>query len=75
MPLRSWCQVTFPHPPQVEVVPLGATTVSVALAVPVPPAPVHDKVNVVVNWIAPVEALPLTLFVPVHPPDAVQLVA
>ena len=75
MPLVSKCQVEFPQPPPVEVVPLGATAVKVTLPVPVPPAPVHVRVKVVVDWTAPVEALPLVPFVPVHPPDATQLVA
>ena len=37
--------------------------------------PVHASVKAVVELSAPVDWLPLVAFAPVHPPDAVQLVA
>lgn len=39
-----------------------------------PPVPVHVSVKLVVAATVPVEAVPLVGLVPLHPPDAVQVV-
>jgi hypothetical protein len=49
--------------------------VTVIVRLPVPPVPVHVRLNVVDDPRAPVEAEPLVDWLPLHPPDAVQLVA
>jgi hypothetical protein len=53
----------------------AGTTVTVTLRLSVPPVPVHISVKVVVEPRAPVEAEPLVDWLPLHPPDAVQVVA
>ena len=53
----------------------GLVTVTVALAVTVPPVPLQESEKPVVVDRFPVEALPLTALVPLQPPDAIQLVA
>jgi len=51
-------------------------TVTVAeLGAEVPPSPLHTRVNVLVALSAPVLALPDVALLPVHEPEAVQLVA
>jgi len=52
-----------------------AVTVTVADAFCVPPAPVQDKLNVLVLVSAPVDALPDVALAPDQPPDAVHDVA
>jgi len=53
----------------------AALTVTVALFVTEPPGPEQASVYVVVALRAPVDLVPLVNWPPVHPPDAVQLVA
>jgi hypothetical protein len=53
----------------------AAVTVTVTVALPVPPVPVHDRLYVVLVVSGPTDCDPLTDFVPVQPPDDVQLVA
>jgi hypothetical protein len=61
---------------QVSVaVPVAAATVTVALWLVVPPAPVQLNVNTVVALSAPVDCDPLIAWAPLHAPDAVQEVA
>ena len=48
-------------------------TVTVAVWLALPPAPAHVSVKLVVAASAPVDWLPLAAFVPLQPPDAVQL--
>ena len=48
---------------------------TVADPLPLPPAPEHERLNVVVLESGPTDALPEAALVPVHPPLAVQLVA
>ena len=50
-------------------------TVTVAVRLALPPAPAQVSVKLVVAASAPVDWLPLVAFVPLQPPDAVQLVA
>jgi hypothetical protein len=50
-------------------------TVTVVLCEALPPAPVHNRVNVVVDCSAAVAAVPDVALLPDHPPLAVQLVA
>jgi hypothetical protein len=40
-----------------------------------PPGPLHVSVNALETLSGPVDSLPLVVFVPLQPPDAVQLVA
>jgi hypothetical protein len=54
---------------------LLAVTVTVALWLAVPPAPVQLRLYTVVALKAPVDLVPLIAWAPLHPPDAVQLVA
>jgi hypothetical protein len=61
---------------QVSVaVPVDAFTVTVALWLIVPPAPVQLSVYTAVAFRAPVDFDPLTAWAPLHAPDAVQAVA
>jgi hypothetical protein len=53
----------------------GAVVVTVTDRLVVPPPPVHANVNVVFAFSAAVVWLPLVAFVPLQPPEAVQLVA
>ena len=48
-------------------------TVTVAVRLALPPAPTQVNVKLVVAASAPVDWLPLAAFVPLQPPDAVQL--
>jgi len=50
-------------------------TETVADCIALPPAPVQDKVYVVLAVSAPVDWDPLVAFGPAHPPEAVQAVA
>jgi len=58
-----------------DTVGAGGMTVTVADALPVPPGPVHARVNVPVLVKAPVDWLPEVVLVPVHAPEATQEVA
>ena len=49
------------------------TTVTVSVSEPVPPGPTHEILYVVV-WVGETVSLPYAVFVPDHPPLAVQLV-
>src|SRR5262245_40827086 len=53
----------------------AASMLTGALAVVLPPAPVHTSVNVDAVVSGPLASLPFVAFVPVHAPDAVQVVA
>lgn len=53
----------------------GSVTVTDALALAVPPAPVQDSVKLVLATSAAETSLPLVALVPVQPPLAVQVVA
>jgi len=53
----------------------GADTVTVADCDAEPPAPVHVSVYLVVAVSAAVDAEPLIVFAPLHPPEPVQVVA
>jgi hypothetical protein len=53
----------------------GLATVTVADCVAVPPDPVHESPYSVVLVSAPVDQVPLSATAPLHPPEAVQLVA
>jgi hypothetical protein len=53
----------------------GACTITVTLADPLPPVPVHESEKVEFADSGPTLCVPLTALVPDHPPDAVQLVA
>src|SRR4051812_12033238 len=59
------------------VVPPGrvVVTVTVAETLPVPPAPVQERVKVLVAERAPVDWIPLTVFEPFQAPPAVHPVA
>jgi hypothetical protein len=58
-----------------DTVGTGGVTVTVAEALPVPPAPVQASVNVLVIVSAPLDWLPEIVLVPVHAPEATQDVA
>jgi hypothetical protein len=58
-----------------DTVGTGGVTVTVAEALPVPPAPVQASVNVPVLVSAPLDWLPEVVLVPVHAPEATQEVA
>src|SRR5258706_9850360 len=58
-----------------DTVGTGGVTVTVAEALPVPPAPVQASVNVPVLVRAPLDWLPEVVLVPVHAPEATQEVA
>jgi hypothetical protein len=60
---------------QVRVAVPLAVTVTVALWLTVPPAPVQLNVYTVVPLSAPVDCDPLVAWEPLHPPEAVQAVA
>jgi hypothetical protein len=53
----------------------GVLTVTVTLLLALPPGPVQERLNVVVEVSAPLDCVPLTAFAPLHPPLAEQLVA
>src|SRR5262245_54816310 len=59
--------VVPPPPPPV--------TVTFAVCCPVPPAPVQLSVNAVFALSAALVSVPDVAFAPLHPPDAVQVVA
>jgi hypothetical protein len=61
-----------PPPPPPE---LGAETVTVTDLLVEPPDPVQVSVNVVVALSAALVTVPLVGCVPVHPPEAAQVVA
>jgi hypothetical protein len=58
-----------------DTVGTAGVTVTVAEALPVPPGPVHARVNVPVLVSAPLDWLPEVVLVPVHAPEATQEVA
>ncbi|HMH17821.1 MAG TPA: hypothetical protein VK572_06695, partial [Burkholderiales bacterium] len=76
-------QVSVAAPPLVtdagltasDAVGAGGVTVTVADALPVPPAPVHASPNVLVLVNAPLDWLPEIVLVPIHAPEATQEVA
>jgi hypothetical protein len=59
----------------VKVTTGAGTTVTVTVALPVPPTPLHVRVKLVVSFITPVDRFPFGVLEPIHPPEAVQLVA
>ncbi|MEJ1963981.1 MAG: hypothetical protein WDO56_21545 [Gammaproteobacteria bacterium] len=58
-----------------NIVGAGGTTITVAEALEVPPAPVQASVKLLLVASAPVDSDPFVAFVPVHAPEAMQLVA
>ena len=55
--------------------PLGGVTDTVADALPVPPGPVQERVNVLVIVNAPLDWLPEIALLPDHAPEAAQELA
>jgi hypothetical protein len=53
----------------------AGTTVTITVSLALPPVPVHVRVKLVVVDKGPIEAVPPVGLLPLHPPDAAQVVA